>query len=134
MKFRHMLPNEVRLWERFLQLYGDWFKNYRYDVRVGEGVDPGPGYEEEWRRLARLLTQKRIDVVAEKDGEVWIFEVKPDAGLGAIGQVLSYKVLYMKEHKDVHKVQLAIVTTRVDDDIREVCKEYGITVFELGVV
>jgi len=79
-----------------------------------------------------MLTQKRIDVVAERDGEVWIFEVKPDAGLSAIGQVLSYRVLYKQHFREERPIKLAIVTTRVDDDIREVAKEYGIVVYELG--
>ena len=74
-RFPHLLPNEERIWERFLQIYGDQFQNYRYDVRVGKGQDPGPRYEWKWRQLAIMLTQKRIDVVAERDGEIWIFEV-----------------------------------------------------------
>ena len=127
-----MLPNEEKIWLRFLQIYGDQFQNYRYDVRVGKGQDPGPRYEWKWRQLAIMLTQKRIDVVAERDGEIWIFEVKPDAGLSAIGQVLSYKVLYKQHFKEEREIKLAIVTTRVDDDIREVAKEYGIVVYELG--
>jgi len=131
-RFPHLLPNEEKIWVRFLQIYGDQFKNYRYDVRVGRGVDPGPRYEWKWRKLAIMLTQKRIDVVAERDGEVWIFEVKPDAGLSAIGQVLSYRVLYREQFKERRPIKLAIVTTRVDDDIREVAKEYGIVVYELG--
>ena len=131
-RFPHLLPNEEKIWLRFLQIYGDQFENYRYDVRVGRGVDPGPRYEWKWRKLAIMLTQKRIDVVAERDGEVWIFEVKPDAGLSAIGQVLSYRVLYREQFKEKRPIKLAIVTTRVDDDIREVAKEYGIVVYELG--
>ena len=130
--FPHMLPNECKLWERFLQIYGDQFRNYRYDVHVGKGQDPGPKYEPKWRELAIKLTQKRIDVVAERDNEIWIFEVKPDAGLSAIGQVLSYRVLYKQQFKEERPIRLAIVTTRVDDDIREVAKEYGIKVYELG--
>ena len=131
-RFPHLLPNEEKIWERFLQIYGDQFQNYRYDVRVGRGVDPGPKYEWKWRQLAIMLTQKRIDVVAERDGEVWIFEVKPDAGLSAIGQVLSYRVLYKQHFREERPIRLAIVTTRVDDDIREVAEHYGIKVYELG--
>ena len=127
-----MLPNEEKIWLRFLQIYGDQFQNYRYDVRVGKGQDPGPRYEWKWRQLAIMLTQKRIDVVAERNGDVWIFEVKPDAGLSAIGQVLSYRVLYKQHFREERPIRLAIVTTRVDDDIREVAEHYGIKVYELG--
>jgi len=133
-KYPHMLPNEIPLWERFLSLYGKDFKNFRYDIHVGRGVDPGPDYDPKWRKLAIQLTQKRIDVVGERDGVVWIFEVKPDAGLSAIGQLLAYRALYRRDFNYTGEIKLAVVTTKVNADEFYLFNHYGIIVYEVGYV
>jgi len=58
-KYPHMLPNEIPIWERWLALYGKDFKNFRYDVHVGEGVDPGKDVPEKYRQLAKMLTHRK---------------------------------------------------------------------------
>jgi len=133
-KYPHLMPNEVPIWEKFLSIWGDQFTDYKYDVHVGKGADPGPEVEEQWRRLAIMLTQKRIDVVAKRDGIVYLFEVKPDAGLGALGQLKAYRVLYREHFKYRGPLRLAVVTTRLNDDERLVYTRYGIEIYEVGYV
>lgn len=133
-KYPHMLPNEIPIWERWLALYGKDFKNFRYDVHVGEGVDPGKDVPEKYRQLAKMLTQKRIDAVAERNGEIWIFEVKPDAGLSALGQLLAYRQLYRRDFKETRPIKLAVVTTKVNKDEFWVFNQHGIVVYEVGYI
>jgi hypothetical protein len=52
----------------------------------------------------------RIDVVAEKAGEVWIIEVKPNAGLGALGQLMAYRY-YLDPSWYVGKELKAVLVT-----------------------
>ena len=129
LKYPHMLPGDVKIWERWLKLYRDQWTDYQYDIHLGE-VEPI--YETKpinIMNLARAVLRKRIDVVARKDDEIWIFEVKPDAGLGAIGQLVSYEVLYRKKFKPTERIRLALVTDRLDRDILAVCEEKGIEMF-----
>ena len=133
-KYPHLMPNEIPLWERFLAIWGKNFEGFEYDVRVGRGVDPGPGYEEQWRRLAIELTKKRIDAVGRRDGIVYIFEVKPQAGLSALGQLLSYRILYRETFQYRGPLRLAVVTDRLNDDERLVYRRYLVEIYEVGGV
>jgi len=133
-KFPHLMPNEIPIWEKFLALYGNEFSDFRYDVRVGKGVDPGPKYDPKWRQLAIQLTQKRIDAVWRRDGVVYIFEVKPQAGLSALGQLLSYRILYRETFRYRGPLRLAVVTDRLNDDERLVYRRYLVEIYEVGEV
>jgi hypothetical protein len=131
-RYKHMVPAHQRIWERFLEQYGDYFDSFEYDMRVGVGIGDVYGYDEMTTQIAKALTQKRIDAVGRRGSEVWLFEIKPQAGLSAIGQVLAYKTLYEKEFGvgSVHRI--AIVTDRTDIDESTVCEEYNIRIYEVG--
>jgi len=129
LKYPHMLPGDVKIWERWLKINEDKWYDYKYDVHVGK-VEPI--YETKpinIMNLARAVLRKRIDVVARKDNEIWIFEVKPDAGLGAICQLISYKHLYQEEFRPTETIRLALVTDRLDKDVQTVCQKEGIELF-----
>ena len=133
-KYPHLLPNERRIWEKFLELMGKKWERFEYDVRVGKGIDPGPKVPEPWRSLAIKLTQKRIDVVGYAEDGIWLFEVKPDASLGALGQVLAYKYLYMRDKQPTEPVHVAIVTNRTFPDEKEIYRHYDVRYFEVGEI
>jgi hypothetical protein len=87
----HMLPGDIAIWRRFLLQYEEQFDRFTYDVHCGPKLrveDPNMPWLADFSERALSL---RIDVVAEKPGEVWIIEVKPNAGLGALGQLIAYR-------------------------------------------
>ena len=131
-RYPHMLPRDKYLWDRFLELHGDYFERFDYDIRVGEGIGELEGYPENIRRAAKMLTQKRIDAVGYRGSEIWVFEIKPHAGLSAIGQVIAYETLWNKDFPDRPVTYKAIVTDRTDNDIRLLCREQGIRLYEVG--
>lgn len=131
-RYKHMLPRDVRLWERFLEQYGEYFDRFDYDIRVGVGVGDIYGYDEMTALIAKALTQKRIDAVGFRSGEIWLFEIKPKAGLSAIGQVLAYKTLYENQYGKGSVYRIAIITDRTDIDEYTVCQEHNIRVYEVG--
>lgn len=126
-----MLPAEAALWSAWLSRYGTGWSKYQYDVHVGEGITVDPGYDIMTQGLARALTQKRIDVVAERRGEIWIFEVKLQAAINAFGQVMAYRDLYRKTYEYEGEIRLAIVTDRVLPDDRWVYRYNGVRLFEV---
>ena len=128
-RYPHLMVSDVAIWERYLERYAKEWDGFRYDVRVGEGLilpDGQPGYI---KAMALALTEKRIDVVGEKGQEVWIIEVKPNAMLSAVGQVLSYQVLFEDRFPQSPKPELMIVTDRKGPDLDNLAKKFRISVF-----
>jgi len=128
-RFTHMMPGDVPLWQRFLVQHGEYFDRFEYDVHVGRGVELDPAWPEEIARAALALTQKRIDAMGYRGGEVWLFEVKPDAGLSALGQLLAYKILWEKENKARPINYLAIITDRLNPDEKYLFEVNGIRIY-----
>lgn len=127
--YPHMMPAEVPIWERFLNLHGEYYDAFDYDIHVGKGVGRIPGYSEEQQRQADAVSRKRIDAVGKRGPEVWILEVKPYAGLSAIGQVEGYEILWNLEFPFLRATHKAIVTDRLESDIQTIAEAKGIRVY-----
>jgi hypothetical protein len=89
-----MLPREILIWKNWLYTNSTRFDRYEYNVRLGEGVDPGPSYPDSSRRMWILNSMKRADVIAVKGGRVTIIEVEENPGLTAFGQLAGYVALW----------------------------------------
>jgi len=154
-RYPHMGPMESQIWHRFLAITNLRFTRINYDVRVGTGVLP-KWLEEEYKRKLKLyeqglisyaslreteaiiksitaLTQLRIDVVAETEKEVWIFEVKPRAGRSALGQLESYYWWYVRQYKPVKPVKLGCVCIEVDRNLEPIFASRGIRIFKVPI-
>ena len=126
-RYPHLMVGDVEIWERYLELHAKEWTGFRYDVRVGEGIELPKSQPEYIRGMALALTEKRIDVVGEKGNDVWIIEVKPNAMLSAVGQVLSYQVLFEDRFPEERKPYLMIVTDRKGPDIDSLCQRFNIS-------
>ena len=71
---------------------------------------------------------KRIDMVFEKDEEIWLVEAKQALDHRALGQVLAYKDLY-QQYSPVVNPTLAIVCEKTDLELEATCKAQGVKVF-----
>lgn len=127
-KYPHLAPNDVRIWERFIDDNPNWANLVAYDVRVGNGQDPGDKHEENIRKMAIKLTQYRIDVLAQKNGSHSIVEVKQDPGSGAVGQLLSYSSLLKSSHPALFPVKLVLICNRSTPDLQDVADQYSIQI------
>jgi hypothetical protein len=94
--YEGMPPLSVPLWRQFLPFYADKFESFEYNVRVGQGLDPGPGATPEMQRMWKMVTTKRIDVVANRQDQTWVIEVEPRPGLRTFGQIVAYMSLLPK--------------------------------------
>jgi len=101
--------------------------NWTYDVplKIREGEYPTPMSEAE-RDLWNRLTSKRIDAVGETVAEIYVCEIKDRLRPSAVGQALTYLVLYKEQFKPEKVVIPAIIAKYGDPDMQHVCDVYGI--------
>lgn len=111
--YPHLLPDDIAVWQQFLAQHNHEYQYFDYDVPVGEGRDPGPEYSEAIRRMALILSHRRIDAVGHKPNQLDIIEVTTHAGIKAIGQLQVYPILY----KETYHPQLRLVPLLVCSDI-----------------
>jgi hypothetical protein len=95
LKYPGMLLREILVWKTWQFGNASRFDRFEYNVRLGDGVDPGPSYQDSARRQWILNSMKRADVIAVKGSRVTIIEVEDNPGLSAIGQVVGYEALWV---------------------------------------
>lgn len=121
--------SSVDLWRKFLRYYGDAFESYAYNVRVGQGIQAPAYLTEQEKELWKMLTQKRIDVVAERFRETWIIEIVERPGLAAVGQLIGYMHLGQQYLQTQETVRAALVCARLGHDMAAIFKAQGVMVF-----
>lgn len=124
-----MLPADVAVWDRFLDLYGHEFVGFRYDVHVGGEVERQSAWTKKIFHMASWLAAKRIDAVGYKAGETWIIEVKPEAGVTAIGQLVAYKMLFIEKYRPIGRLECALICGNALPDERRVLGAQGFKIF-----
>jgi len=126
--YPHMMGEDTRVWTRFLESGDIDLQEVWYDVHVGAMVKGDWDDDSVNARIAAGLTRKRIDVVAVVDGRYWVIEVKPLAMHFAIGQVLVYEGLFVKEYNPPIETWPVIVCDHVDEDVIPECERLGVVV------
>jgi hypothetical protein len=128
----HMLRVDVPIWHSFLEKHKDEFIALYYDCRLG-----GPGftpsdYDENLRGMWKYLGSKRADVIAETRDKVWIIEVTSEAHIKALGQLMTYKSLWLEDPKNSKPVEMVLVCDEEDADVVASMQGYGIRIFIEG--
>ena len=117
------------LWNRFLDRYGAEWSAFEYDVRVGPPSGAARGFDAQTQAVFEALTRLRIDAVGYRGPEIWLLEVKPFAGISAVGQLIGYRELFLRERPEVAEVALGVVTDRFTPAVGEVLASQGIQVW-----
>lgn len=117
------------LWRKFLHYYENDFTAYDYNVHVGQGIASPPYFTQEEKALWKTLTQKRIDVIAERFDETWIFEIDERPVSRTVGQIFVYGTLAAKYLQLKPVVRAALICARLGHDMAEVFKAQGVLVF-----
>lgn len=127
-RYPHMIKDEIRVWEKFMDLYPGKFESVDYDFRVGKGSVMPEGFGDNWARMAKMLSQKRIDVIGWVNDNPTIIEIKMRVGLSAMGQVLGYRSLFMKYFRNFPEPKIMIVCETISDDDRDVLEDSKIPI------
>lgn len=131
LSFPGLLPREVLIIKAWLQLHAKEYDSFDFNRRIGDGYDPGPGYEDHLRRMAVANTMLRLDAVGYKGKQPTIIEVKDRAGASAVGQLLTYEAVWLHDYPDTPAPKLILVTNRLQPNIIHVLDKSGV---DLNVV
>lgn len=121
--YAHLLPPDVPVWERYLDKYGDVYTHLEYDIRVGLGRDPGPGFEQNMRNMALDLSLRRIDAVGFSPRAITVIEITHSAGMTALGQLRAYPTLYRLTFMPSLPIQPLLVAGGLQSDIQVVLQD-----------
>jgi hypothetical protein len=115
--YPHLLPVDIPVWERWLELHQQEYHLIEYDVRVGEGRPAPPYYPVNIQKMALDLSMRRIDAVAHTLSEIVVIEVTKRAGLKAVGQLLVYPILYRLTFDPPLGIRPLLVCEQINTDI-----------------
>lgn len=144
-----MAPGDFEIWARWWPSVSDGTLSVIFDVGLGDGLPLSPESEAgrilsapfDWRQLSqapkgsasRLAfmhlrnTQKRADVIIERESEVWIVEMRFNAQASALGRLQMYGRLWAEDPVINKPFSLYLVTNQDDPDVR-------LTALDIGVV
>jgi hypothetical protein len=112
----------------YLEAHGTEFDRLGFSVRVGQALAPDPTHLIGVQRSTIYSTRKRIDFVGIKGQLHTLVEAKQRVQPSAIGQILTYRKLYLEEHTDVHDAKLIIIGRYSDSDTVNSATAHGIDV------
>jgi hypothetical protein len=111
-----MAPQDLVLWQRarnqFLSIVTAWY----FDAAVGEGAGPPADPTDPIQTAYYRLTRKRIDAVGEAPNVWHLIELRPNAGLGALGAIQTYRSLWDRDPPDTRPTQAWLITDRAEPD------------------
>jgi hypothetical protein len=124
-----MIEPESRLLRAFIAKHGAEYDEFQFEVRVGPGTILGDHIPEKDRRDWERRTMARPDCVAIiHPFRVTIIEVKEQATLETIWQVLAYAELYLPAHPS-HQVWAAIVAAAATPAARVLAGVRGVALY-----
>lgn len=127
--YPHLLPHDIQVWERFLQQHRADYTHFDYDVRVGQGRDPGPSISAKYRQLGIELSQRRIDAIGHTATHLDIIEITTRAGIHAIGQLVTYPTLYLESYHPTLPLRQCLVCSELAPDVDSTLAKLGIHLY-----
>jgi hypothetical protein len=128
-RYSHMAKRDAAVWEAFLLDFADRFDAFAYDVALGGITLDVPEMTDDERLGWQYSTALRIDAVAKEGDRYWIIEVRPDAGVSALGAALCYTMVAEREQALPGELAPAIVCNYIQPDVLWACQQLGVQVF-----
>jgi len=125
----HMLKPDIPVWYRFLEKWASGFINLYYDCLIGGPVLTEEEKKDPLKWMWRVNLAKRADAIAELEKEVWIIEVASDPGLRALGQLQTYRALWLRDPKIMKIERMVLVAERMDSDLMDACSIAGVLIY-----
>jgi len=126
--FPERTPRESTVIRDWLHAHGAEYDRLSFSVRVGVGQAPAPGLDPGVARSVEFSSRKRIDILGWQGPAPTIFEVKERVTPAALGQILTYRQLFLEEIPDAPEPRLVIIGRYSDDDTLRALRAHGIDV------
>jgi hypothetical protein len=133
MKLPALVPGEIVIFYRWLELHPKDYDSFDFDVRIGRGEDPGPTFDQALREMWIHNTQLRLDAVGYVGSNPTIIEVKDDAGPAAVGQLLTYGKIWQVEQRSVVPPKLRLICRTFSPNILSIVRDAGIQLDQVTV-
>lgn len=101
------------------------YTNWEYDLRIGTGRDPGTDFDPAIRKMAIMLSQRRIDAVAEHRDHIAIFEITQTAEHRPLSQIMLYTNGYRDLKNPTKPILPYILCRQISGDILQECQNHG---------
>jgi len=124
-----MMDVDVPVWWRFFDKWGWQFERFYYDTTLGGPLYTQEAMKDPLMKMWQRTLSKRADAIAESKTEVWIIEVTGSAGLRALGQLMTYRALWLRDPVIMKPERLALVAEVADPDTADAASMYGVMVF-----
>lgn len=124
--FPHFTKEEADVLRRFIEaglIKGKWYFDVRLTSQKAKFVEKLPS---PWAWMWQQLTAKRIDAVCVSENAVHIIEVKRYMLSSGVGQLITYRDMFIKEYEPSGPVVLWYVTFYHDPDIVRLCESLNI--------
>jgi len=126
--FPGQAPAENGIIHDWLVARGAEYDGIEFSVHVGQGQQPNLEHLPAIQAMTRFVTQKRVDAVARRGNTFALVEVKERINPGVLGQLRTYRQLYLEDHPDVDEVALLAIGRRSDPDTLRVLSAEGVDV------
>lgn len=113
----------------YLLRHGAEFDRFAFSVRVGQGQPPDPTHLAGVQASTVRSTRKRIDMLAWTGDRAHIHEFKDRLGPGVLGQLQTYRHLWLEENPGAADPRLVAAARLSDDDTTRVLTANGIDVY-----
>lgn len=122
-KFPAMQVDEILVWKGWLLLHQQDYASFDYNLRIGDGTDPGPAVSEPYRTMSIQLSQLRLDAVGWRGNQPTIFEVERRAKPRSVGQLLTYDAVWRNQRLSSSPPQLTLVCADYNVNILQAIRE-----------
>lgn len=113
----------------YLVAHADEFDEVTFSVRIGKGLEPNPEHLPGVQANTRFSTRKRIDMLARRGELYTIVECKERVTPASLGQITTYKHLFLEEHPDAIDPALVVIGRYSDEDTIRALQANGVTVY-----
>jgi hypothetical protein len=121
--------NESHVIRDFLNAHGADFEQIGFSVRVGQALKPDPTHLIGVQKSTIYSSRKRIDVVGVTNGVVTLVEAKTRIEPSALGQILTYRELWMHDNPGADQPHLAVIGRYSDQDTVNALQAHGVDVY-----
>ncbi len=124
----HMAATDLPLWRRLTPFHIANIHTWYFDVAVGDGEPSLLSSPDEITRQMFRLSRLRIDAVGQAPDAWHLIELRPNAGLGALGHIQSYRALWERDPPDLLPAIAYLVSDRMQSDVGRTALNAGIRV------